>query len=198
MLDEALKLGNEQQFSGVPLYSIPMRAYLKEYAIKFFVNVMNTRHEESNEKVRYGELNQLRPVDLYAIIIFGEDDFYTSSYLYTYKRLTDMYKKAGNDSIFRMANYRGYRNFIRLAGRYNTLNSFLANMPKDTMTAIMTRLVYGLEVNTDEGLQEAMTVAETFPSIVKDSALSVFMEEQLQKNLDRCVVRIQFLRTEII
>ena len=187
MLDEALKLGNEQQISGIPIYSIPMRAYLKEYAIKFFVNVMNTRHEESNEKVRYGELNQLRPIDLYSIIIFGEDDFYTSSYLYTYKRLTDMFKKAGNDSIFRMANYRGYRNFIRLAGRYNTLNSFLANMPKDTMTAIMTRLVYGLEVNTDEGLQEAMTVAETFPSIVKDSALSVFMEEQLQKNLDRCV-----------
>lgn len=163
MIDEGLKTIDQQNKGLNPLYTIPLRAYQKEYANKFFVNVMNTRHEEANEKVRFGELNQLRPIDLYAIIIYGEDNFYTSSYLYTYKRLTGMFKKGNYDSVFRLANYAGYRNFIRLAGRYNTLNDFLSNMPKDTMTAIMTRLVYGLEINTDEGLQEAMTVAETFP-----------------------------------
>ena len=171
---------------GNPPYIIPMRASMKEYANKFFVNVMNSRHEEAKENVRYGELNQLRPIDLYAVIIYGEDNFYTSSYLYTYKRLTGMFKKGNYDSVLRLANYAGYRNFIRLAGRYNTLNDFLSNMPKDTMTAIMTRLVYGLETNTDEGLQEAMTVAETFPSIKKDKELSDFMEVQLAENLERC------------
>lgn len=186
MVDEGMKALKERDMGGNPPYMIPMRAYMKEYANKFFVNVMNSRHEEPKETIRYGELNQLRPIDLYAVIIYGEDNFYTSSYLYTYKRLTGMFKKGNYDSVLRLANYAGYRNFIRLAGRYNTLNDFLSNMPKDTMTAIMTRLVYGLEINTDEGLQEAMTVAETFPSLKKDKELSDFMELQLAENLQRC------------
>ena len=192
VIDEGLKTLNEQASGQNPLYIIPLRAFAKEYAVKFFVNVMNTRHEEANEKVRFGELNQLRPIDLYAIIIYGEDNFYTSSYLYTYKRLTGMFKKGNYDSLLRLANYAGYRNFIRLAGRYNTLNDFLSNMPKDTMTAIMTRLVYGLEDNTDQGLQEAMTVAETFPSLIKEKELSAFMEVQIAENLERCKKQSNF------
>lgn len=186
MVDEGMKILQERDRGGNPEYIIPMRAFLKEYANKFFVNVMNNRHEEAKENIRFGELNQLRPIDLYAVIIYGEDNFYTSSYLYTYKRLTGKFKKGNYDSVLRLANYNGYRNFIRLAGRYNTLNDFLSNMPKDSMTAIMTRLVYGLEINTDEGLQEAMTVAETFPSLIKEKELSDFMEIQLAENLERC------------
>jgi hypothetical protein len=186
MVDEGMKLLQERDQGGNPPYLIPMRAFLKEYANKFFVNVMNNRHEEAKENIRFGELNQLRTIYLYAVIIYGEDNFYTSSYLYTYKRLTSKFKKGNYDSVLRLANYAGYRNFIRLAGRYNTLNDFLSNMPKDTMTAIMTRLVYGLEINTDEGLQEAMTVAETFPSLIKEKELSDFMDVQLAENLERC------------
>ena len=59
VIDEGLKTLNEQASGQNPLYIIPLRAFAKEYAVKFFVNVMNTRHEEANEKVRFGELNQL-------------------------------------------------------------------------------------------------------------------------------------------
>lgn len=186
MVDAEMK-NIEDEWAGKPTYyRIPLREYLKETAVKFYVNVMNSRHEETNNNVRYGELNQLRPQDIYMVIVHGEDNFYTSSYLYTYYRLMDNYKKTGHDSLMRFMHRYQARKFIQLAGRYNTLAHFISNMPRDTMLMGTGALVYGLERNVEQGLEEAMTVAETFPSFVRDSSLRDFMRDQLTENYNRC------------
>jgi len=183
----------EDQIQGKPVdYTIPTRAYLKESAVKFYVNTMNFRHEEAKESVRYAELNALRPQDIYMVIVYGEDNFYTSSYLYTYHRLMETYKKVGHDSLMHFMKYYQARKFVQLAGRYNTLSHFIGNMPRDTMLSGIARLAYGLEKNTGNGLEEAMTVAETFPSMVRDSSLRQFMRDQLSNNYNRCVQEPSF------
>ena len=167
-------------------YRGPLKAYLKENAVKFYVNVMNSRHEEASNAVRFAELNELRPQDIYMVIVYGEDNFYTSSYLYTYHRLMESYKSVGNDSLIRFMRTYQARKFIQLAGRYNTLGHFISNMPRDTMLNGTSRLVYGLEKLDANGLEDAMTVAETFPSFVRDSSLREFMRLKLDENLERC------------
>jgi hypothetical protein len=167
-------------------YRNPLRTYLKENAYKFYVDVMNSRHEEAKESVRFAELNDLRPQDIYMVIVHGEDNFYTSSYLYTYHKLMSYYTKTGHDSLFRFMHRYQARKFVQLAGRYNTLPHLLKNMPRETMLRGVSLLAYGLESNPDNGLEDAMTLAETFPSFVRDSTLHDFMAEKLRENLERC------------
>jgi hypothetical protein len=104
----------------------------------------------------------------------------------------ETYKKVGHDSLMHFMKYYQARKFVQLAGRYNTLSHFIGNMPKDTMLSGITRLAYGLEKNTENGLEEAMTVAETFPSMVRDSSLRQFMRDQLSNNYNRCVQEPSF------
>jgi hypothetical protein len=177
----------EDEAAGLPTYyRIPTRAFLKENAVKFYVNVMNSRHEEAKESVRYAELNELRPQDIYMVIVHGEDNFYTSSYLYTYHKLMANYTKTGHDSLFRYMKRYQARKFIQMSGRYNTLPHLMKNMPRDTMLNGIRQLAYGLEINSDNGLEDAMTLAETFPSFVRDSSMREFMAAQLDENLERC------------
>lgn len=186
IVDMEMKNIEEEAAGNFTYYRIPTRVFLKENAFKFYVDVMNSRHEEAKESVRYAELNDLRPQDIYMVIVYGEDNFYTSSYLYTYHRLMDAYKTVGHDSLIRFMHTYQARKFIQLAGRYNTLSHFISNMPRDTMLNGTSRLVYGLEKVSANGLEDAMTVAETFPSFVRDSSLHEFMRMKLDENLERC------------
>ncbi len=190
----------------VPLYRVPTRQYLKEYAKMFYTDVINSLHEEPKEKLRYYVLDDLRPQDLYFVISNGETDLYTSSYLYTYKRLMANFEKTSSDSLFRLVKYDQYRKFLLMAGRYNTLSSFMQQMPKDMSISIIKRMMGGLERNdeTDNGLEATINVAETFPGIVKDNNLSALTTQEITNNYDRCAnipnlygMKVYTLLTEI-
>jgi len=178
---------NQQKIDNgqLPVYRKPLRAYLKKYAIQFFTDVINSLHEESSEKARYFVLEGMRPQDLYYILISGENDIYTSSYLYTYKKLMAGYQKNNADQLFELTKYDRYRKFMLLAGRYNMLSSFLKEMPKESSVKIMKKFIGGLEENNN-GLEEIINVAETFPGIVKDAELSALTYQEIKSNYNRC------------
>ena len=152
----------------------------------FFTDVINSLHEEPKDKDRYFVLEDLRPQDLYFIITNGETELYTSSYLYTYKKLMATFEKTSTDSLFRLVKYDQYRKFLLMAGRYNTLAPFMQQMPKDSSIGIIKRLMNGLESSNNIGLEEIVNVAETFPSIVKDPNLSALTSNQIKVNYIKC------------
>ena len=80
----------------------------------FFTDVINSLHEEPKDKDRYFVLEDLRPQDLYFIITNGEAELYTSSYLYTYKKLMGTFEKTSSDSLFRLVKYDQYRKFLMI------------------------------------------------------------------------------------
>lgn len=170
----------------VPLYVEPTRKYLKKYAIIFYTDIINRLHEESNENKRFFVLEDLRPQDLYYIITSGETDLYTSSYLYIYKKLMSMFPDDRSDSLFRLVKYDQYKKFLLMAGRYNTLSSFMKKMPGDTSLRIIRRMMNGLESNVVTGLEETINVAETFPGIVHDDYLSALTILEIKNNYTRC------------
>ncbi len=166
----------------MPMYYLPLRQYLKEYAILYYTDVINSLHEEPNEKARYFVLEGLRPQDLYFILIGGENELYTSSYLYTYKKLMNSFINNKNDSLFRLVNYDRYRKFLSMAGRYNTLSAFMKGMPRETSISIIKKFINGLETSEGNGLDETITVAETFTGIVKDNDLATLTSQEIKNN----------------
>jgi len=187
LLVDAEIANREKSLTGTtPLYLVPTKTYLKKYAIKFYTDVINSLHEEPTEKARYYVLDDLRPQDLYYVITNGETELYTSSYLYTYKRLMVSFEKKSSDSLFRLVKYDQYRKFLLMAGRYNTLSAFMQQMTADSSVSIMKRLVHNLERNDRFGMEETINVAETFPGIVKDKALSALTFQEINNNQVRC------------
>jgi len=185
IVDYEMKSLDQIAAGQTPLYRIPTRNFMKQYAIQFYVNQMNSYHETANN-VRFSGLENLRPQDLYYILVLGDDLMYTSSYLYTYDKLMVSYKKLGSDSLLRFMHYSQARQFVRLAGRYNTLGSFLDLMPRDTLVKLMKYFISNLEVKSDNGIEEVMNVAESFSSMVKDSMLLALTESEISRNYKRC------------
>jgi hypothetical protein len=167
------------------MYRMPLRQYLKEYAIKYFTNVINSLHEEPNEKARYFVLDNLRPQDLYFILVGGENELYTSSYLFTYKKLIGNFPANNFDSLLRLVKYDQYRKFLSMAGRYNNLSAFMKGMSKDTSISLIKRFITGLETREGNGLDETITIAETFPGLVKDNELAALTLREIRNNYNR-------------
>jgi len=168
------------------LYIQPTRDYLKKYALKFFAEPINSLHAQSNEKNRFFVLDGLRPQDLYFIIISCESNLYTSSYLYTYKKLMSAFSENSYDSLFTLVQYDQYEKFLNMAGRYNTLSPFMKKMPQHICIRIIRRLMAGLEKYEDLSLKETINVAETFPGIVQDRYLDSLTTEAIKQNYERC------------
>ena len=74
------------------------------------------------------ELDGLTPQELYYLIVLGEDEIYTSSYLNVYKRIFQRMRVPRSDSLLMSVNGDYFRKFIKMAAGYNTLNDFLAKM----------------------------------------------------------------------
>lgn len=185
LVDDEMQSHEVIAAGGTPLYRIPARHFLKQYALQFYVDPMNVYHEESNS-VRFSGLGNMRPQDLYYILVMGDDVMYTSSYLFTYEKLMSTFKKTGSDSLLRFVRYNQARQFVRLAGRYNTLPEFFDQMPRDTLMKLMKYFVSDLEVKSDDGVEEVMNVAESFTAMVKDTSLSQMVDYEIARNYLRC------------
>jgi len=167
-------------------YRAPLRKYLKEYSIMFFTDIINLLHDEAREKDRFFVLDDLRPQDLYYIITNGENDLYTSSYLYTYKKLMGMMEARGADSLLRLVQFDQYRKFLLMAGRYNTLVPFLRQLSDEKMMDMIGKMMAGLEDSDIEHLEDLINVAESFTGLVNDTSLFRLAAAEITMNQNRC------------
>jgi hypothetical protein len=164
-----------------------MRALTDRMASKakqYFIREINALHGEANENVRFKRIEGLTPQELYYLIVLGEDEIYTSSYLHVYKRMFQRMNVPRSDSLLLSVNGDYFRKFIKMAAGYNTLNDFLAKMDTNNATTTMKAFVIKLE-NTD-GLEEAVDVADSYSSIMdKNPLLANFITQQVKWNLER-------------
>lgn len=93
------------------------------------------------------------------------------------------------DSLLLSVNGDYFRKFIKMAAGYNTLNDFLAKM--DTVNATTTMKAFVIRLESTEGLEEAVDVADSYSSIMdKNPALAKYVADQVKWNLDRNVSTI--------
>ena len=173
-----LKLENEglggTTYTGELQYLI-LRNYIRE---------MNDLHEEK-DPVRFKCIETSKPEELYFIMVYGQDEIYTSSFVGTFKRMMERMGDSikGGDLIERV-NYDKFRTFIRMCAGYNTLSTFLATMTQEKKNALMQKFIGSLEKGNEDDLEDAVDVADAFGSI-DDKQLLDFLQNEVKANFER-------------
>jgi len=168
-----------------------LRTALHEKSVAFYIQHINGLHE-AKDQVRFSSIQTLRTVDLYYLIISGEEELYTSSFLGIYKRLMAQLPAGQSDSLFQLVQYDQFRKFIRVCSHYNVLNDFLGKMPEPSRAVILSKFITGIDGSFDTGLEEAMDVADAFSSLSTDSLYSSTVDNLLHENLQRCQSQSNF------
>jgi hypothetical protein len=143
-----------------------LSAMLEKKANDNFIKPINDLHDLDNPAVRFAALNPLNAQELYYLVIAGERDLYTSSYVKgVYPR---MMQKIGNrgDSLLMSVGFDHFKKFIKMAAGYNMLQNFLSSFPEqDKAQVLMTAFVNNLDKS--EGLEDGVDVADSYASIAE-------------------------------
>jgi hypothetical protein len=157
---------------------------LQTKAVQHFIDPINNLHENPNPAVRFRAIEPLTAQGLYYLMVFGENDIYTSSYKYTFDR---MVQKMGavphGDSLLMSVNFDHFKKFIKMAAGYNKLDEFLKTMPERSET-LMQAFVSNLE--TTGTLEDAVDVADSYGSI-SNPDLQKSMLQNVVSNEQRCI-----------
>lgn len=153
-----------------------------EYRGLKYVREMNDLHE-SPDPVRFKCIEGFSPEALYFIMVYGQDEIYTSSFLGTFKRMLERMQPRSGDQLLDTLHRDRFRTFIRMCAGYNTLSQFLATMTPDKKTVLMQDFIAGLEKGKDDDLEDAVDVADAFGSI-NDKELSAFLQQEVKNNYE--------------
>ncbi|KAA9041662.1 hypothetical protein FW778_06470 [Ginsengibacter hankyongi] len=158
---------------------------LKRKAVQHFIKPINDLHESPNPAVRFRAIEPLSAEDLYYMMVFGENDIYTSSYKYAFDR---MMQKMGpvphGDSLLMTLNFDHFKKFIKMAAEYNKLDVFLKSMPAGESETLMQAFVSNLEKTGS--LEDAVDVADAYGSIA-NPVLQKSMLNNVEANEQRCL-----------
>jgi len=147
-----------------------------------YVSTLNELHD-AGDAVRFKVVDKLNPIELYYVIVYGNDDLYTSSFLGCFNRLmTRMKPKSGSQFLDSIGKDK-FRTFIRLSANYNTLSTFLGTMKAEEKNVLMKDFVTGLDKTLEGDLEGATDVANSFGSI-NDTVLMKNITEQIKINRD--------------
>jgi hypothetical protein len=149
-----------------------------------FIKEINALHELPDAQ-RFRILGQLNAQELYYLVIAGETELYTSSYIKGIYPL--MLSKTGNrgDSLLMSVGFDRFKKFIRMAAGYNTLSHFLSTFPDNKQAqTLMTAFVNNLERST--GLEDGVDVADSYASIVETAKpIAAEMLNNVKLNYDK-------------
>ncbi len=141
-----------------------LREVLKGKAIQHFVTPINTLHDLSNLNLRMKAIDSLSAIDLYYMIVLGENEIYTSSYKHSFFRMLQrMGTQPRTDSLLMNVNFDFFKKFIKMAANYNKLDTFLRFMPATNSEILMRGFIANLD-NTGN-LEDAVDVADSYSSI---------------------------------
>ena len=157
--------------------------YLK--SLDFYVKKINDLHS-SPDAVRFQVVQNLRPQDIYYIIVSADEEMYTSTYLGLYKRLLAHFKDQQADAVLNLVHNDKFRKFMRIAATYNTLTDFLHLMPADKSKELIHLFISDIEDDEeDEAVADATDIADAFISFSKDPEFNNYVKEELMTGLKK-------------
>ncbi|MGE5106694.1 MAG: hypothetical protein ACM3H8_04065 [Sphingobacteriales bacterium] len=164
-----------------PIFYDYLEDMLEKKAKETFVNVMNELHEKP-DAVRFKCIEPLNPQELYYTIVLSDDIIYTSTFIYTYKRMMDRLAVRRGDSLLLSVYLDHFKKFIKMAASYDQLDNFLSSMDSTSGRMLMNAFVSNLERNNT--LEDAADVAGSYGGINNES-IKQLMLDRIQKSLDR-------------
>lgn len=151
------------------------------------IRKVNDLHEETNEKIRFAAVEVFNSEELYQLIVYSQDEIYTSSFLGCFKRLMQKRTDSSVYVLLQKTGFNRFRTFIQMCAGYNTLQQVLNTMSPSEKNKLFDDIVKDLE-NTGGNLSPAVEVAEIYSSI-NDSLLKKEFGLRLKSQLERCVIQ---------
>lgn len=155
---------------------------LEYRALRDYVRVMDELHEKP-EAVRFKCIENLSPEALYYVIVYGQEEIYTSSFTGAFKRLMEKMKPMNGDEFLEKLHYDKFRTFIRMSAGFSRLDQFLATFTEEKKKTLMKDFVANLDKGKEDELEDAVDVADAFGSI-EDSTLIEFLKQEVRSNYE--------------
>jgi len=178
-----IMLNQQKQLDGgTARLQTGLKNILAARSLDFYVNKINELHT-SADAVRFQSVQNLRPQDLYYIIVSSDEEMYTSTYLGLYKKLMEQFK-GGADSLFMMVNYDEFRKFMRIAATYNTLTDLLHRMPEEKSKELVHLFISNIGED-DDAIGSASDIADAFISFSKDPTFNEMVKNELEDGIKK-------------
>jgi hypothetical protein len=156
---------------------------LQELCLKQ-VREINDLHEEKDE-IRFASTKMLTGNEIYTLLVLGESEVYTSTFIGLYKRMEAKITGKSHYAFLEEQNWLKFRTFIKMCAGYNTFNLFLAKMSADEKNNLFRKFCEGLE-DESGNLENAVTVADTYGSL---------KDETTKKQLEKLITNYFYLVT---
>jgi len=148
---------------------------LQELCLKQ-VRDINDLHEKP-DAIRFASTNDLTANEIYTLMVLGESEIYTSTFIGLYKRMESKIKDPSFYTFLEKQNWLKFRTFIKMCAGYNMFNPFIAKLTPEEKNKLFRRFCEGLEEGNGN-LENAVTVADTYGSLKDDAT-----KKQLEKLL---------------
>lgn len=183
-IDYSLRLSQRDTPIGM-LGQNGLQFMLTKKAVEHFVTPINELHEQINPSIRFKAIDPLSPIELYYMMVMGENDIFTSSYKNSFDRMMQrLGKHPKTDSLLMLVNFDKFKKFIKMAAGYNKLDEFLTAMPKENSEALMKAFVSNLEKQPT--LEDAVDVADSYGSITNKDILQSMLRN-VALNEKKCI-----------
>jgi hypothetical protein len=147
-----------------------------------FVRTLNDLHNESETK-RFANINSFTAAQLYTLIVYSEEEIFTSSFNGVLKRFLSELKGENGYSFLKKMGFNRFRTFIKQLAAFGKLNEFMKTMSSDDAKQLMVMFVSGLDdENIDIG--QAIEVADAYTSIL-DTSLASFIRKVIKQEYKR-------------
>lgn len=164
-----------------PLAGYSLEKELEVQALKF-VRQVNDLHNE-NDIVRFKSVDRFSPDQLYTLIVYSEEEVFTSTFNGLYKRfITKLGKRDGFEFIQSMGENK-FRVFIKQCAAYGKLDSFLHTMSTEQRKILLIKFAAGLDRDGND-ISQAVEVADAYTSI-KDTTIQLILQQTIAMELER-------------
>lgn len=127
------------------------------------VRVINDLHEEQ-DAIRFASLKNFSAEEVYSLIVYSQEEIYTSTFLGMYKRLMAKLPVKSSIEFLSLVRFNRVRQFISMCAGYNTIDDFLQNASLLEKEQLFQRIVKDLHTSNDN-LAGAVAVADTYGSL---------------------------------
>jgi hypothetical protein len=160
----------------------PMGEYSLEHELENqslrFVRKLNELHNE-NDNVRFASVENFSAKQLYTLIVYSEEEVFTSSFNGLLKRFLAKLGKESGYEFLKKVGFNRYRTFIKQCASFGKLNLFLSTMKADDRKKLMMLFSSGLD-DASIDIGQAVEVADSYTGIT-DTTLSKFIRKNIKE-----------------
>jgi len=164
-----------------PLAAYSLEKELEIQALKI-VRQINDLHNEK-ALVRFACVNDFTPDQLYTLIVYSEEDIFTSTFDGIFKRLMARLGKNNGFKMIQMTGDNHFRTFIKQCAGYDKLDSFLLTMSPEQRNILMIKFAANLDKDEND-ISQAVEVADAYTSI-KDPNIQRILQQTFSIELQR-------------